>query len=366
MKKNDYPSTSDYEHSRQTLIETIEIVKDTYNNIYQRLNNSNKLIEFEMDEDATIEDYYEELLNYFKIGVLARTKYKGIYVYNNEYNIRKKLIDIENNIEPKTINVNVDRIIYKFIENMGYMENKNVLGCFFYGSFLTGYNNKNSDIDLHIVFDNEDSKHLIRGNKYVDDIKIEYFEKPIEDIYLSIDNDFNNQNNALLSIIGTSKIIFDKTGDLRKLQQYALDKFSNPLPPLDDEDAREYVSIINNRMEKLEKTCIGNNPYFYHLYHLTIEKIRKFYHRLNGMPEVQTSKVFRVYTDENYRKSFYKDNIPEQEFIDMYLDAICDNSLNKERKLKKVKDLFDYSKRNVSLGNEYRILIKSRNGNYRK
>ena len=62
-----------------------------------------------------------------------------------------------------------------------------------------------------------------------------------------------NQNNALLSIIGTSKIIFDKTGELKKLQKYTLNKFSKPLPPLEKEDAREYVSILNNRMEKLNK-----------------------------------------------------------------------------------------------------------------
>ncbi len=58
-----------------------------------------------------------------------------------------------------------------------------------------------------------------------------------------------------------------------------------------------------------------NSPYFFHLYNLTIEKIRKFYHRLNGLPKVQTSKVFRVYTDKNYRKSFYKENISEDEFV---------------------------------------------------
>ena len=56
-------------------------------------------------------------------------------------------------------------------------------------------------------------------------------------------------------------------GELYKLQQYTLNKFSNPLPPLDVEDAREYVSIINNRMEKLEKAANDNSPYFYHLYH---------------------------------------------------------------------------------------------------
>ena len=262
--------------------------------------------------------------------------------------------------------LDINKIILDFINDMKYLENEHVLGCFFYGSFLTGYNSKNSDIDLHIIFDNSDSLHLIRGNKYVDGIRIEYFEKPINDLYLSVDNDYNRQNNALLSIIGTSRIIFDKNGDLKKLQQYTLNTFSNPLPLLETEDAKEYVSILNNRMEKLEKACLDNNPYFYHLYHLTIEKIRKFYHRLNGLPEVQTSKVFRVYTDEKYRKSFYKDNIPEQEFIDMYLDAICDKNLDMQSKLEKVQNLFNYAKRTITLDDDYRILIKSRNINPRR
>lgn len=256
---------------------------------------------------------------------------------------------------------NIEEIILRFISQMKYIENEHVLGCFFYGSFLTGYYNNNSDIDLHIIFDDSEPERLIRGNKHIDGIRIEYFEKPIKDIYLSIENDFENQNNALLSIVGTSKIIFDKTGDLKQLQQYALEKFLTPLPPLEIEDAREYVSILNNRMEKLKQTYLDDNPYFYHLYHLTIEKIRKFYHRLNGITQIQTSKVYRIYTDEKYRNTFYKDNVPEKEFIDMYLDAICDNSLDKENKLEKVQTLFNYAKRNVSLNDDYRILIKSRN-----
>lgn len=82
------------------------------------------------------------------------------------------------------------------------------------------------------------------------------------------------------------------------------------------------------------------------------------------MPQVQTSKVFRVYTDEKYRKSFYRDNIPEDEFISMYLDAICDNNSDKQEKFQKVQNLFNYSKRNVFLNEDsYRILIKSRNVN---
>lgn len=56
-----------------------------------------------------------------------------------------------------------EAIIKKFIKSMGYLDNKHVLEVFFYGSFLTGYNNKKSDIDLHVIFDDVDLKHLIRG-----------------------------------------------------------------------------------------------------------------------------------------------------------------------------------------------------------
>ena len=257
---------------------------------------------------------------------------------------------------------NINQIIDKFINGMQYLENNHVLGIFFYGSFLTGYNDENSDIDLHIVFDNSDPNHLIRGSFYIDNRKIEYFEKPIKDIYLSIENDFQNQNNAMLSIIGTARIIFDRNGQMKKLQQYAFEKFSNPMPKLDENDAKEYVSILRNRMAKLKKAATQNSPYFLHLYHLTIEKIRKFYHRLNGMPEVQTSKVFRVYTDEDYRKSFYKDNIPEEEFINMYLDAVNNITNDKQEMLQKAQSLFNFATKNIDLDKyNYRILIKSRN-----
>lgn len=256
---------------------------------------------------------------------------------------------------------NYIKAIYDFINEMGYLTHEHVLGAFFYGSYLTGLNHKNSDIDIHIVLDNADENHLIRGVKFNRGIKIEYFEKPIKDLYLSVDNGFENRNVAWLPIIGTSKIIFDKTGDLKKLQEYTVAKFKNPLPKFDDNTAQEYVSIIDNRMEKLENSLTENNPNFNHLYHLTIEKIRKFYHNLNGLALVNTSKVFRIYTDERYRASYSGYDIPEQDFIDLYIDAITDTTSPAQIKFQKAKNFYEYAKRNISLDKEYRILIKSRN-----
>ena len=262
----------------------------------------------------------------------------------------------------ETINVNVNDIIEKFVDIMGYLDDEHVLGIIFYGSYLTGYNHKKSDIDLHIIYDNTEPDRIIRGVSFVDGIKVEYFEKPIEDIYESIDNDFENQNSAFLPIVGKCRIIYDKDGSIHKLKEYTLDKYSDPLPKLDSDTAKEYVSIINNRMEKLESAYENNSPYFTHLYHLTVEKIRKFYHKLNGISQIQTSKVFRLYTDKEYAQRFCGGIVPDETFIELYLDAVSSDGLSKDEKYEKVSALWEYSKRDIKLDeSNFRILIKSRN-----
>ena len=260
--------------------------------------------------------------------------------------------------------MSIENKISNFIRDMGYLNNEHVLGILFYGSYLTGLNTDNSDIDLHIIFDNEDHNHLIRGNKIVDGTRIEYFEKPLEDIYQTVNEDYMNQNNATLTIFGTSKIIYAKDNQLKQLQEYVINKFSNPLPPLSDDEAKEQVSILNNRMEKLEKYAETNNPHFEHLYHLTIDKIRRFYHNLMGIPRIETSKGFRLYTDEKYRNAFCINKIPEQIFIEIYFKLVSDTSLDKIQKYNLLNKMYEFTKRNVVLENDYRIPIKSRNDGF--
>ena len=251
--------------------------------------------------------------------------------------------------------------ILSFVHEMGYLNNEHVLGILFYGSYLTGFNNENSDIDLHIVFDNEDPNHLIRGNKVIDGTRIEYFEKPILDIYQTVNEDFLHQNNATLTIFGTSKIIYAKDNQLKQLQEYVVSKFATPLPPLSVDEAKEQVSIINNRMEKLKQYAEFDSPYFEHLYHLTIEKIRRLYHNIMGIPRIETSKGFRLYTDERYRRAFCIYQIPERPFIEMYFEAISNTSVDKIQKYNLLYKMYEFTKRNVVLDKDYRIPIQSRN-----
>lgn len=246
-----------------------------------------------------------------------------------------------------------------FAEKMGYKNNPNVLGMVFYGSFLTGYSSKDSDVDVHIIMAN--TTKLVRGVTHILGFKIEYFEKPILDLYLTAENEINIQNNALLAMIGCGEIIFEQKGIVGALQDYIQIRYAKPLPVLEENEAKEMVCIIDNRVIRLQKMFEQDHEDFDHCYHVFLDKIMKFYHRLLGCPDIPPEKVRRIYTDAAYRKSFCKDYLPEEEFILMYLEAIsCTGS--KAQKMELFLRVYNFSRRNVNVDpNEYRIYIKSRN-----
>ena len=254
------------------------------------------------------------------------------------------------------------KTINKFIDEMGYINNPHFLGVYFYGSSYSGFAENDSDIDLHVIFDDFDKTHIYRGVHFIENTKIEYFEKCISDLYLSVDNDIKERNIAWHSMLATSYIVYDKTGELAELQKYTLNAYKKGLPKLDEQDTYEYISIIDNRMQKLKKAYEQNSPHFYHLYHITIEKIRRFYHSINGLPRINTSKIYKIYQNDEYRKSYYPGKFVSQEFKDIYFDLINPNIQDKQKLYEKLLNFYNYVKAGKSLPNKnYRIKIKSRN-----
>lgn len=254
------------------------------------------------------------------------------------------------------------KIIEKFVREMNYKNNPHFLGIYFYGSALTGFYNENSDIDLHVVFDDSDISHIYRGISFVDNVKIEYFEKCISDLYKSVDNDIAERNIAWYSMLAKSKILYDKIGKLKELQQYTLKAYSAGLPKEDEQNIMEYIAIINNRMQKLKILCESDAENFYHLYHITIEKIRRFYHSINGFPKINTSKIYKVYKNDDYRKSYYDGEFVSDEFKKMYFDLITTNLLDKKVLYEKLQNFYTFVKNGKELPNgNFKIKIKSRN-----
>ena len=78
-----------------------------------------------------------------------------------------------------------------------------------------------------------------------------------------------------------------------------------------------------------------------------------------GISKIATSKVYKIYTDRDYRKSINIEN-PEPEFIGMYINLITAQQSDKTEKLQMIKDFFRYTTRDINLGDNYRIHIKSK------
>ena len=192
----------------------------------------------------------------------------------------------------------IELIINKFIEEEGYKDNKHVLGVIFCGSYLTGLYREGSDIDLQIIFDDNDPNHMIRGNDNIDGIRIEYFEKPLADHYAQIEDNLEKQDNAIMSIIGKGKIIYDTDNKLKELQGTVLEKYSKELPKIPDEKLSEDMLEMEEKFQELEHLKTENNDYFYQLYYLIIEKIVRLYHNINNIPRIELSKGFKIYTDD--------------------------------------------------------------------
>lgn len=251
--------------------------------------------------------------------------------------------------------------LYEFLNKRGYFNDENCEGIIFYGSYSTGFQNEESDLDLHIIYNDNQPNKIIRGIDTIGNFRIEYFEKPISDLYARAIYDLQNQSNVVLSMIGYGKVLFDRNGKIQTLQDYIIDLYTNnELQGLTDNEIYEQILIINNRLIDLEKLALNNDEYFTHLYHLTLEKIRKFYYKKNGLPEIPTSKVLDFYKDDTYSKSLFKVT-PPNEFITLYYNSLDETNSNLER-MKILLDLYEYVKENYELDpKESRILIKSRN-----
>lgn len=321
-----------------------------------------ELIQKQGDSKVEMYEKLKEFYDYSKRTVeLEEHNYRIPIKSKNEglnitLNKNANLDDIE--IEHIQIpNVTLEAVT-KFIEKMGYISDEHFLGAIVYGSSLTGFNTETSDIDLHIIFDNSEPNKIIRGESLIDDKKIEYFEKPIDDVYLMAENEFLNQNNASFSIIGKGEIVYERDNSLSKLQKYVINRFKDDLPPLSTDEAKEQISIIDNKIQKLENLAKDDSAYFNHLYHIVLEKMRKTYHRIIGIPKIPTSKVHKIYTDESYRKSVYKTN-PASDFVEDYLSLITQGT-DKKQMLDSLKSFYNKVKQNIELGDEYRIPIKSK------
>ena len=250
----------------------------------------------------------------------------------------------------KLINENIKQYIDKFIKQEHI---DNYIGIIVYGSYVRNMNNNLSDLDLMIIKDNYDTQDC--GSCIIDGIRIEYFVESLKTIYQKIKEEIQNNDPSHLTKFATCLIYYDKEGKVKELIDFAKEAYDTKIEHTLSDNDRFGIFGINNRIEDLE-SLINNNS-FYAVYFIVLEKIRNLYAKINGIIDLPVMKIERIYNDEEYAKNYINSdvhNIPDSEFIKLYNN--CLNIEDKNLMLLNLKNLYDYSFKNIAFSPKHFVL----------
>lgn len=245
------------------------------------------------------------------------------------------------------VHINTIDIIYKFLDEQDYLNRKEILGIIFYGSSNYKTDTKCSDIDLLIITNDENN---YKGVTYVDNKKIEYFEKNVYDLAQKIEELPSNFDRSLESIFTNGKVIYDKHKTIENLKDLVLENNEYPRK-------KKQNKFYSTSFAELKKTFFSTDktsPYFNYIYYNFLEEIRKEYHIQNGYSKLPVNKIKKLYENSDYSEKYYCVKLPDIEFRNLYISLLekykedeFNVLLGKLKRKQTIKNNFNARKNNV-------------------
>lgn len=234
------------------------------------------------------------------------------------------------------------KVVRQFIDEKGWKDQPEVEGILFYGSRATGYARPSSSLDLLILTNQGESYRggsIFRGTISLRTYPIEYWIRPFYLVSRDIGIQLQYRNNSYVSIFERGEILYDRNDHLKLLKSFAMKSFyEKPLP------SSQIILYEKNKLQLLERATIAtaeqSSIYFPVYYFEFLEEIRRSYHRSHGCSSLPCTKVYNIYSDPAYAKEAFCAIIPEQEFIDLYLDAAKDGLSCRER-VERIEKLYE-------------------------
>lgn len=213
------------------------------------------------------------------------------------------------------VHINTIDIIYKFLDEQDYLNRKEILGIIFYGSSNYKTDTKCSDIDLLIITNDENN---YKGVTYVDNKKIEYFEKNVYDLAQKIEELPSNFDRSLESIFTNGKVIYDKHKTIENLKDLVLENNEYPRK----KKQNKFYSTSFSELKKTFFSTDKTSPYFNYIYYNFLEEIRKEYHIQNGYSKLPVNKIKKLYENSDYSEKYYCVKLPDIEFRNLYISLL--------------------------------------------
>ena len=224
----------------------------------------------------------------------------------------------------------------KFLEQ--YINEDYFLGAILTGSYATGNNSVNSDIDVFIVT-KDSTNWRERGNKLIDGYLIEYFINPVRQVLKEFDDSFDTYHISTTLIFAGGKILYDKDGTIEKLINRAKEDLKKDLNPIPEFKWKLNCYIIWHAFYELNaKYTRGEDIDF--TYNKFLGDVINSYFLNNSIPSLPPHKIEKILTNEEFRKRYNVNKLPDNTFINKIVK--CFNEKDYDKRIICAKELYDY------------------------
>ena len=206
-----------------------------------------------------------------------------------------------------------------FMSNFEYAED--VIGILVCGSYVTGSPSKHSDLDVHIILDNN-VHYRERGNKYVEELLIEYFANPPHQILQYFDEDLVDKSLMSQVQFATGKIILDKNEQVAKLKEQAItmiNEFYEKKPTVSMSELSKYG--LWDMLDDLQDSYETNRRDFEFLYFTALNNLIEEYMSSINQPYNRKVILGNIVDEEVCNKYLLK-KLPNTDISDLIVQAI--------------------------------------------
>ncbi len=199
-----------------------------------------------------------------------------------------------------------------------YEDDDDVIGAILCGSYANGSQTEYSDINVYLVLRN-DVNYEERANADSNSYLIEYFMRPVWKIKKNMEEEFNDNDLFTANMFAYGKIIYDLNGDVKELQDKALEYIDKPLNNINSEKLDMNNYFLWKYLNELKVCLKENNPQFNLIYYRALKDVYDAYCEYLSIPKLPTTKIYKTLTDEKYRRRYHVFKVPEDEFVKLYI-----------------------------------------------
>ena len=219
-----------------------------------------------------------------------------------------------------------------------YINEDFFIGAILTGSYATGNNDVNSDVDIFIVTkDSTDWRE--RGNRLLDGVMVEYFINPVRQVVLELDTGFDNNNIATTLIFAGSKILYDTDDIIKGLVERAKADLDKQIKPVSEYAWKMNCYNVWHSFYELTSKYTKNVDIEF-TYNIFLNNLSRAYFANNQIPLLPVHKIERILSDDMYRERYNLKKLPEKEFSDKLL--ACFAAKDYDEKYICAKELYNY------------------------